>query len=323
MMNILITGGAGYIGSHINKYLAKRGHSTFVVDDLSFGKAEAVRYGKFFQCDFADPCLETIFIEHQIDGVMHFAAYADVNHSVEHPDIYYTNNVVKTIRLLDMMVRSKVRNIVFSSTAAIFGEPQYLPVDESHPQLPISPYGQTKLMGEKILADYSAAFGINYAALRYFNAAGCDPDGEIGEAFEPPHHIIPIIFRAIEANKTFEIFGRDYDTPDGTCLRDYIHVWDLAEIHLKCLEEISESNVNLNFNMGNSRGFSNLEILHKIEELTNQKVPFRYTHRRTGDPARLVACNKKVTAYFGWEPKYSSIENIIQTAWAWELKKTY
>lgn len=322
-MNILITGGAGYVGSHVNKYLSLQGHKTFVVDDLSFGNAQGVKYGKFFNLDFSDDKIETIFKNYNIDGVMHFAAFADVGHSVKHPDIYYEANVTKLIKLLNMMVRANVRNIVFSSTAAIFGEPQYVPIDENHPQIPITPYGKTKLMGEQILKDYSYAYGLNYACLRYFNAAGCDVDSEIGEAFEPPHHILPIIFRNIIDNKTFNIFGNDYPTPDGTCVRDYIHVNDLAEIHMLCLKEIAAKAKNLEFNMGNGSGFSNLEIINNIEKVTNKIINYKFAPRREGDPAILIASNKKVCDYFNWKPQFSDINTIINSAWNWELKRTY
>jgi UDP-glucose 4-epimerase len=322
-MNILITGGAGYVGSHANKYLSKKGHNTFVVDDLSFGNVQSVKYGKFFNMDYSDEKIETILKNYSIDGVMHFAAFADVGHSVKHPDIYYDNNVTKLVRLLNMMNNANVKNIVFSSTAAVFGEPEYIPIDENHPKKPITPYGKSKLFGEEIIKDYSKAFGLNYAFLRYFNAAGCDPDSEIGEAFEPPHHIIPIIFQKMLQNSIFNVFGNDYETIDGTCVRDYIHVFDLAHIHMLCIEEISSKNKNLEFNMGNGTGFTNLEIIKKIEELTNKKINYKFASRREGDPAKLIASNNKVCNYFNWKPKYSDIEQVISSAWNWELKRNY
>lgn len=322
-MNVLITGGAGYIGSHVNKHLSQKGHNTIVVDDLSFGKPEAVRYGKFFNLDFSDPKVEILMKAYNVEAVIHLAAFADVGHSVLNPDIYYLTNVTKTIRLLDMMVRSGVKYIVFSSTAAIFGEPLYTPIDEMHPKNPINPYGNTKLMCEKILEDYSSAYEINYTCLRYFNASGCDPEGEIGEAFEPPHHIIPIIMRKMLSKKCFHVFGSDYDTKDGTCIRDYVHVMDIADLHERSLGYIRENNVNLKFNVGNNSGFSNLEIIHEIEKITGQKVDYGFQERRKGDPATLIASNKKVCEFFNWQPGYSDISTIITSSWNWEKNRKY
>ncbi|HEX2865984.1 MAG TPA: UDP-glucose 4-epimerase GalE [Ignavibacteriales bacterium] len=322
-MNVLITGGAGYIGSHVNKYLSRKGHNTIVVDDLSFGKEEAVRYGKFFNMDFSDPRVELIFKTYNIDAVVHLAALADVGHSVIHPDVYYLTNVVKTLKLLDMMVHANIKHIVFSSTAAIFGEPVYTPIDEKHPQKPINPYGNSKLVCETILEDYSAAYGIYYTSLRYFNASGCDPEGEIGEAFEPPHHIIPIIMRKILSNKCFHVFGSDYNTKDGTCIRDYVHVWDIADLHDRCLGYIMENGVNLKFNVGNSSGFSNLEIINEIEKVTGQRIEYGFQGRRKGDPAVLIASNKKVCEFFNWKPGFSDISTIITSSWNWEQNRKY
>ena len=323
-MNILITGGAGYIGSHINKLLSKQGHKTFIVDDLSFGNIESVKYGKFYNTDFISDTTRDIFITEAIDVVIHLAALADVNESIIFPNKYYSTNLIKSIKLLDMMLEFNVKKIIFSSTAAIFGNPLYIPIDENHSTIPITPYGKSKLYFENILFDYANIFGLKYCCLRYFNAAGCDPELEIGEAFDPPHHIIPIIFKCLVENKEFKIFGNDYNTNDGTCIRDYVHVQDIAKIHSLCLENLFNINgcENLNFNVGSNKGYSILEIIKEIESITNKKLKYVFSERRNGDPATLVASDQLVTSFFKYKYEYDLI-GILQTAWNWELNKMY
>lgn len=323
-MNVLITGGAGYIGSHCNHLLNQKGIHTIVIDDLSFGHREAVKQGQFIEGDFGNKSLlKSIFDSQQIDGVIHFAAFADVADSVQNPNKYYNNNVIKMITLLDVMLEYSTRNIVFSSSASIFGEPEFLPIDELHRQLPINPYGQTKCIGEKILRDYEKAYGINYAALRYFNAAGADIACKIGESHTPEHHLIPLIFQTVLGKrKKLFVYGNNYDTPDGTCIRDFIHVMDLAEAHYLALDYILKNDTSQSFNLGNNVGFSVLEIIKTFERITNLEVNFEVTDRRLGDPARLIASNNKAKQLLNWNPRLT-IEDIINSAWEWEKNRTY
>lgn len=324
-MKVLITGGAGYIGSHCNKFFNQRGIQTVVVDNLLFGHPESVGQGKFIEGDFGNKALlQTIFEEEQIDAVVHFAAFADVADSVKNPDKYYTNNVNKMVILLDTMVEYGVKNIVFSSSAATFGEPKYIPIDEAHEQQPINPYGETKLIGEKMLRDYNKAYGLQYAALRYFNAAGADPDGEIGESHNPEHHLLPLVFQtALGKREKLFVYGDDYDTADGTCVRDFVHVIDLAEAHYLALEYIIRTKRSECFNLGNNVGYSILEILNTFEKVAKCKIKFEYAGRRAGDPAKLIASNQKAKELLQWQPKLSDIETIIRTAWEWEQNKKF
>jgi UDP-glucose 4-epimerase len=323
-VNVLITGGAGYIGSHCNNFLNQKGISTIVVDDLSFGHREAVKQGTFIEGDFGNKKLLTsIFKSEHIDAVIHFAALADVADSVQNPSKYYCNNISKMINLLDAMVEHSIRHIVFSSSAAIFGEPEFVPIDELHRQLPINPYGETKCIGEKLLRDYGKAYGIKYSALRYFNAAGADIDCKIGESHNPEHHLIPLIFQtALGKRKNFFVYGNDYNTPDGTCIRDFIHVMDLAEVHYLALNYILKNDTSESFNLGNNVGFSVLDIIKTFERIANLKVNFEITDRRPGDPARLIASNKKTKQLLNWDPKLT-IEDILNSAWEWEKSRTY
>lgn len=323
-MNVLITGGAGYIGSHCNLLLNRQGIQTIVLDDLSTGHREAVKQGRFIEGDFGDKnILTSIFATEQIDAVIHFAAFADVLDSVQKPHKYYKNNVNKMITLLDAMVEYSVRYIIFSSSAAIFGEPDYIPLDELHPALPISPYGETKLIGEKLLRDYAKAYGIKYSALRYFNAAGAAVDCELGESHEPEHHLIPLILQVgLGKRKTMLVYGSNYDTPDGTCIRDFIHVTDLAKAHYLALNYILGHDASESFNLGNNAGFSVLEIIRIFESISKQKLDFAIAERREGDPARLVASNVKARQLLHWEPKLK-IEDILFSAWEWEKNRKY
>lgn len=324
-MNVLITGGAGYIGSHCNRYFNEKGIYTVIVDDLNDGHEESVVAGKFVKGSFGDRALmEKILKEEKIDAVIHFAAFASVPDSVARPSRYYHNNVSNMLNLLDAMVATGVKYIVFSSSAATFGEPVYTPIDEKHPQKPINPYGMTKLIGEKMLLDYEQAYGIHSCAFRYFNASGCSHDSLIGEAHNPECHLIPLVIRAaIHGEPHLKVFGDDYDTRDGSCLRDYVHVEDLAEAHYLGLKYIMEHNCSEQFNLGSQTGFTVLEIIKSFEKVSGLKVPYEIAGRRAGDPAVLVASNEKAKKLLGWELKQSSLENILRTAYGWEKNKRY
>lgn len=324
-MRVLITGGAGYIGSNCNKYFAEKGIETTVLDNLSDGHKEAVIAGKFIEGDFGDKILvNKIMLENKFDAIVHFAAFADVADSVANPQRYYENNVTKMLTLLDAAVNNKIKYFVFSSSAATFGNPQYLPMDENHPQFPINPYGMTKLIGEKILADYEKAYGIHSCSFRYFNAAGDNPEGLIGEAHNPEHHLIPLVIKsAMGRTGPLNVFGADYPTRDGSCVRDYIHVDDLAEAHYLGLKYIMDKQVSERFNLGSSDGFTVLEIIDAFEKVTGKKVPYKIVARREGDPASLVASNTKAKNILGWKPQFSSIDKIIKDAWNWENKRNY
>ena len=319
---ILVMGGAGYIGSHTVKHLIENGYEVVVADNLSMGHREAVTTPHFEIADLADKdSLDRVFKKYKIDAVIHFAAFIAVGESVENPAKYYRNNVVGTINLLDVMLANNVKNIVFSSTAAVFGNPEYTPINEAHKTSPINPYGWTKLMIEKIFADYRTAYGLNYIALRYFNASGCSTDGTIGESHNPETHLIPLVLKAIKGDReNIKIFGTDYDTPDGTCIRDYIHVEDLALAHRLAIENISKfSGV---INLGTSTGTSVKEIINIAEKITGRPCPTVFEARRAGDPAILCADNKKAGEILGWHPTHT-MEDIIKTAWNWELNKKY
>jgi UDP-glucose 4-epimerase len=295
-----------------------------VLDDLSSGHREAVTDGRFVEGDFGDRgLLDKVLGAEKFDGIIHFAAFIDVAESVAEPAKYYENNVVKMKTLLDAAVAHGVKHFVFSSTAAVFGEPEYVPIDESHPKKPINAYGATKLIGEQMLADYGRAYGLRSCSFRYFNAAGDSADGRIGEAHNPEHHLIPLVLRASLANRAMKVFGTDYDTRDGSCIRDYVHVEDLAEAHYLGLKYIMENDGNHAFNLGSSEGFSVLEILHEAERVTGEPVPHDIADRRPGDPAVLIASNKKAKDVLGWEPKRSEVQTILRDAWNWEQNKKY
>lgn len=325
MTTILVAGGAGYIGSHTVKYLLKNDYNVVVVDNLVYGHSEAVLTPNFEQIDLADKgALDAVFKKYKIDAVVHFAAYTYVGESVTDPQKYYWNNMVNTLNLLDTMIENNVKNIVFSSTCATYGNPQYTPIDEKHPQFPINPYGKTKLMMEQIMADYETAYGLKYVALRYFNAAGCDAQGELGESHDPETHLIPLVLKAIKGEiPQINVFGTDYDTPDGTCIRDYIHVEDLADAHMLAVEKLFSDGKSECINLGTGIGTSVKEIIQAAEEVTGKKVPLQYGERRAGDPAKLYAANQKSKEVLGWNPKYTDIKEIIKTAWLWEENKKF
>lgn len=319
-MNILICGGAGYIGSHALKYLRALNHHCVVVDNLSSGFEWALQGAPFYHVDILDkPALGKVFAANNIDVVMHFCARSLVGESVEKPGLYYENNVNGTLTLLQSMLDHGVKNLVFSSTAAIFGEPQAEVIDEHHIKAPLNPYGKTKLMIEQVLQDYAAAYGLNSVALRYFNAAGADPDAELGEAHDPETHLIPNILKSllVDAGNTFKVFGNDYPTPDGTCIRDYIHVNDLAAAHGLAMEYLGTKPGFHAFNLGNKTGYSIMEVIQACEKISGKKVNYELAERRPGDPAKLVADNSLAVEELGWQAQYTSIESIIETAWRW------
>ncbi len=324
MSKVLIFGGAGYIGSHTVKHFLQNGYKCVVADNLVCGHQEAVpQQAEFELADLMDKeSLQKLFTKQKVDAVVHFAAYSLVGESVGNPQKYYHNNVIGTLNLLDIMQENKVNKIVFSSTCATYGNPQYVPLDEKHQQSPINPYGQTKLVIEKIFEDYAKAYGLKYIALRYFNAAGASPEGEIGESHNPESHLIPLVLKAIKGEReNIKVFGNDYNTPDGTCLRDYIHVDDLALAHRLAVEKLGEYNGFIN--LGTGIPTSVLEIIKTAEKVSGKNCPMLYEKRRDGDPDVLYADNKKAKEILGWNPQYTSIEKIIKTAWNWEINRRF
>lgn len=322
---ILVAGGAGYIGSHINKMLNQKGYDTVVFDNLVYGHKEAVKWGILEIGDLTDKGrIEEVFDKYDIEAVFHFAAYAYVGESVENPSKYYNNNVTNTLHLLDIMVKHNVKYFVFSSTCATYGVPEKTPIIEDLPQNPINPYGATKLMVERILEDYHEAYGIQYCCLRYFNAAGADPDGEIGESHDPETHIIPLILAAAAGDRDcIKVFGTDYPTNDGSCIRDYIHVTDLSDAHLRAMEYLRQGGESINMNLGNCIGNSVLELIDVAKKVTGKDIPVVLDKRRPGDPPVLVGSAQKAKEILGWEPKYSDIEDILKHAWTWYCHKEY
>jgi UDP-glucose 4-epimerase len=319
-VNILVTGAAGYIGSICAEFLISRRYSVIALDSLLEGHRAAVPpQATFCKIDLADRSqLETVFAEHKIDAVMHFAAEALVAKSVREPSIFYATNVAAGVNLLDAVTRRGIKKFIFSSTAATYGEPETVPIPEDHRKAPINPYGKSKLVFEEILSDYKRYTGLNYAVLRYFNAAGAS--AERGENHRVETHLIPRVLDAAAGNiPHVDVFGTDYPTPDGTCVRDYIHVLDIADSHVRALEEIERVSGEA-FNVGNSRGFSILEVIDAAERVTGLKIPRKLGPRRPGDPAVLVASKEKLKRLLGWEASHSTLEEIIQTAWAWKKK---
>jgi len=322
MTKVLITGGCGYIGSHANKLLSESGYDTVVLDNLVHGHREFARWGRFVQMDLADrEGLEKLLAAEKFDAVLHFAGYAYVGESVTDPAKYYQNNVAGTLNLLEAMRTSGPDKFIFSSSCATYGVPQSLPLAEDHPQRPINPYGQTKLMVEQILRDHDHAYGMRHAVLRYFNAAGAAPGAGIGEWHQPETHLIPLaLLAALGKIPAVKIFGTDYDTPDGTCLRDYVHVDDLAQAHLLALEHLVKGGKSDCFNLGNGSGFSVKEVIATARKVSGRKITAEAAPRREGDPPRLVASSEKAKRALGWKPKYTGLEDIVRTAWEWHLK---
>jgi UDP-glucose 4-epimerase len=317
-MRVLVTGGAGYVGSHCLRRLLAAGHEVVVYDNLYQGHATAVPAGLLVQGDLADEAkLAGLMREKKIDAVMHFAALALVGESVEKPDLYYRNNVLGSFHLLEAMRQTGVRRIVFSSTTATYGTPEKMPIAESTPQQPINPYGFSKLVVEHMLDDYAAAYGFGFAALRYFNAAGAAPDGQIGEDHTPESHLIPIVLQvALGQREAISIFGDDYPTPDGTCIRDYVHVEDLASAHLAALERLAPGK-SIKVNLGTGKGYSVREVIEACRRITGHPIPVKTAPRRPGDPPELVADARLARQILGWQPQYTTIESIVETAWRW------
>ncbi len=316
---VLVVGGAGYIGAHACKALHAAGFEPICLDNLVYGHEWAVRWGPLIRGDIADESLlNRVFSEHRIWAVMHFAAYAYVGESVADPARYYGNNVSATLVLLNAMRRHGVTRFVFSSTCATYGVPTRLPIPEDHPQAPINPYGHSKLMVEQILADFRSAYGLRSVSLRYFNAAGADPDGEIGESHDPETHLIPLVLDVAAGRRdAISVFGRDYDTPDGTCVRDYIHVTDLADAHVLALGALRDGSPRPVYNLGNGRGFSVAEVIDVCRRVTGHPIPVVDSARRPGDPPVLVGDATRARAELGWSPRYAELESIVETAWRW------
>lgn len=318
-MDILVCGGAGYIGSHMVRCLSERGHAVTVLDNLSTGHREAVQWGTLVEADLLYPqTLEAAFAGHRFDAVMHFCARSLVGESVADPYAYYANNVAGTLNLLETMRRHGVDRLVFSSTAAVFGQPQAALIDEDHPKAPINPYGASKLMVERILADAAQAYGLRSVALRYFNAAGATPDACIGEAHRCETHLIPNVLRSVlGTGAPLKVFGDDYDTPDGTCVRDYVHVEDLAQAHLLALAYLDQRPGAHAFNLGNGRGFSVAQVIAAVERVTGRPVRYEIAARRPGDPDSLVASSQRARSALSWHPLWTDLDAIIESAWRW------
>lgn len=319
MYKVLVVGGAGFIGSHMVKFLHQAGVETVTLDNLSTGFRDAVKFGDFVHADLADrSSLDEVFSGKKFDAVMHFASSIQVGESVLNPAKYYRNNVVNTLNLLDSMRCHNVDRIIFSSTAAIFGNPDYTPIDEGHPKNPTNPYGHSKLMIEQILSDYDHAYGIKSICLRYFNAAGADPDGVLGERHDPETHLIPLaLMAALDKSKIFCINGSDYPTKDGTCIRDYIHVSDLVQAHWLALTKLIEQGVSDKYNLGNGKGFSVQEVVDIVKDIECAHLTVEYKGRRPGDPTILVSDSSKIKRELDWAPKYSDINAIINHALQW------
>jgi UDP-arabinose 4-epimerase len=316
---VLVTGGAGYIGSHTAKYLSRQGLEPVVLDNLSEGHREAVKWGPFVEGDLADSgLLKTVLRDYRIDAVIHFAAHCYVGESISRPAEYFRNNIGNTLNLLDAMREAGVRNIVFSSSCATYGVPDRTPITEQTPQSPINPYGESKLFVERALKWYGNAYGLKWAALRYFNAAGADPDGELGENHHPETHLIPLAIQAaLGLGPELQVFGSDYPTPDGSAIRDYVHVWDLAAAHFRALEYLRAGAESCALNLGTGTGCSVLQVVRMVEAASGLPVPVRFAQRRAGDPPALVADPRQAFQTLGWTPVFSSLDQIIDTAFRW------
>lgn len=321
-MHILVCGGAGYIGSHMVQLLLERDHEVTILDNLSTGYRDAVTGGRFEFGDLGDPqVIDRVLQSSEFDAVMHFAAFIRVEESVAHPGKYFRNNFSNTLNLLDGMVRHGVRRFIFSSTAAVYGEPQYVPVDEKHPREPINPYGASKKFVEDALFYYASAYGLQSVPLRYFNAAGADPQARLGPRHDPLTHLIPLVLRAAAGiNPDIKVFGRDYPTPDGTAIRDYIHVCDLCEAHLAALDYLRNGGETRAFNLGVGRGFSVQQVVDAVRRVTGREFEVVTEGRRPGDPAQLIADPSLANQVFGWKARYGDIDTIVAHNWAWQLK---
>ena len=321
-MNILVIGGAGYIGSHMVWQLGQMGAKVAVLDDLSSGHRDAVIGAELIQGSLAnEPLLDLVLAKGRFDAVMHFASFIQVGESVRDPAKYYRNNVANTLNLIEAMQRHGVKRFVFSSTAAVYGNPAYVPIDEAHPQQPINPYGRSKLMIEQVLADFAQAYGLQSVCLRYFNAAGAHPEALLGERHDPETHLIPLVLQAASGRLPhITVYGRDYDTPDGTCIRDYIHVMDLAQAHWRALSYLMKGGSSAVFNLGNGQGFSVQEVIEMARQVSGRAIAVQEGERRAGDPPLLVADARLAREALGWQPQYAELETIVRHAWAWEQK---
>lgn len=318
---ILVVGGAGYIGSHMVKRLLEDGFDVVIIDNFSTGRRRLVTGGILVRGDLGDSeLLDRVFSEHQFAAVMHFAAFSLVGESVKEPLKYYRNNIAKTVELIEAMIRNSVMRFIFSSTAAVYGEPQTIPIDEDHPCQPTNPYGESKLCVEHILSDCDAAEGLKYICLRYFNASGADASGCIGEMHDPESHLIPLVLKSALTQTPINVFGTDYDTPDGTCLRDYVHVTDLVDAHMLALNALLNGASSTVYNLGNSIGYSVRQVIELALRVTGKHISVIDCPRRSGDPAVLVANADRIKQSLGWRPKYEELETIIETAWNWHCK---
>ncbi|MBN2382182.1 UDP-glucose 4-epimerase GalE [bacterium] len=320
---VLVCGGAGYIGSHVTRLLIERGYYPVVIDNLTTGHRAAVPIScPYYQLDLrCQELLSTLLKQEKISTVFHFAAYSLVSESVRNPYKYYANNVQGTLSLLEAMRQSGIQSLIFSSSAAVYGNPGMLPIPEDHPTHPINPYGESKLLVERILRDYHTAYGFRSVALRYFNACGAWSDGEIGEDHRPETHLIPLILkRGVLAGETLPIFGHDYPTHDGTPVRDYIHISDLAEAHILALHYLEHHHVATHFNLGNERGYSVLQVVQASQHVTGHQIKYEFVDRRQGDPAELIAQSATALLHLGWKPEKSTLEEMIASAWEWHRK---
>ncbi len=320
---VMVVGGAGYIGSHVAKLLEAEGYLPVVFDNLDRGNRAALKWGEFVEGDLADrELIRETLLKYSISSVMHFAAYAYVGESVRMPGLYYRNNVSNTLNLLEAMREVQSEYFIFSSSCATYGEPLSTPITEEHPQQPINPYGFTKLAVERMLADFDFADGFKHVNLRYFNAAGADPEGEIGEAHDPEPHLIPLAIEAAMGKRPhLAIFGTDYPTPDGTCIRDYIHVSDLARAHVLALKYLHDGGESRSFNLGNGQGYSIRQVIDTVQEVSGTEIPIVEALRRPGDPAILVGSSELIKATLGWEPQYPDLKTIVETAWNWHTSQ--
>lgn len=323
-MRVLVAGGAGYIGSQTAKALAQAGHESVVYDNLSSGHRWAVKWGASVEGDLADTrLLATTLKTHRIEAILHFAASIEVGESVENPRKYFWNNVVNTLRLLDAALEEGVQAIVFSSSAAVYGNPEKIPIPENHPARPVNPYGETKLMMERALGAYGAAYGIRWVALRYFNAAGADLDGELGEEHDPESHLIPLVIQAALGRRPHvEVYGTDYPTPDGTAIRDYIHIVDLADAHVRALEYLARGGGSMVLNLGTGTGHSVRDVIAAVGRMCEGRVPFRDAPRRAGDPPVLVADPARAMEVLNWKPQHPGLDSIVESAWKWHSRSS-
>ena len=321
MSTILVTGGAGYIGSHVVRELLRRGHNPIVFDNLQTGHRKATKNAHFIEGNLSDQKkLKETFQSYPIDAVMHFAADCLVGESVQNPVKYFNNNVKNSLKLIEIIEEFKVKKIVFSSSAAVYGEPGKIPISEEHPCAPTNPYGETKWIFEKVLQAFHDVGKLNYISLRYFNAAGADPEGELGEDHSPETHLIPLVIKAALDGTSVPVYGTDYNTPDGTCIRDYIHVIDLAHAHILVFQKLDQGNISGIYNLGNGNGYSVREVIETVKKVMGGKIAAVDLPRRPGDPARLVASSEKIREELRWIPKYPDLETIVETAYQWHKK---